>query len=364
METSFLLADIAAHIQGRLDGDAARKISGVASLRSATAADISYLENDRYRKDLEKTAAGAVVMGPDSPAPHGLSVIRVSQPAVSWGRVVELIRPYQRIFSEVSPEAHIGRSCHIARGVGIGPGAWIGDGVRIGEGTEVYPLVTVGDGSTIGEHCRIYPGVHVYHSAVIGSRVILHSGVVIGADGYGFTQEKREDPREPVVHRKIPQVGRVIIEDDVEIGANSTVDRAALDATVVGRGSKIDNLVMIAHNCKVGPHCLLVAQVGLSGSVELGAYVTVAGQAGIAGHVKVAARAIIGAKAGIMKDVKAGEILIGSPALPAGLARRAYAQIENLPEFRKSIADLQKRCEEFQSRLDKLERGSPLDDGE
>lgn len=355
MERNRTLAQIAAHIEGQLEGDGQRVVSGVASLKNAGKEDVSFLENDRYRGDLEQTAAAAVVVGLKSSVPEGLNVIRVAQPAVAWGRVVEWIRPYARCFTEVSVGAYVEDSCELAEGVGIGPGCYLGKNVRIGRGTEIYPSVTIGQGTVIGEDCRIYPGVHIYHSTVIGNRVVLHSGAVIGADGYGFAQEKRDDPREPVRHRKIPQVGTVIIEDDVEIGANSTVDRAALDATVIGQGTKIDNLVMVAHNCLIGPHSLLVAQVGLSGSVSLGPYVTVAGQAGVAGHVKVGPRAVLGAKAGVMKDVKEGEILIGSPALPAGLARRAYAQIENLPEFRKSIAQLQKQCEELQSRLDAIE---------
>lgn len=352
MNSEHTLEEIARHVGGDLDGDGGQRISGAASLRSAGPGDISYVESRKYLRDLGASRASAVIMAPQGEAPEGMAVVRVAQPTVAWAKVVELLCPYRRRFTEVSADAWIGADVEIGDGVGIAPGVHIGDRVRIGAGTEIYPGVTIGDGSSVGVDCRLHAGVHVYHDCTVGDRVVLHSGVIIGADGYGFAQEKLDDPESPVRHRKVPQVGGVVIEDDVEIGANSTVDRGALDATVIGRGTKIDNLVMVAHNCRVGPHCLLVGQMGLSGSVEVGPYVTIAGQAGVAGHLKIGARAIIGAKAGVMRHVEDGEILLGSPAYPAGVARRAYAQIEHLPQFRKDIQTLQKKVEELEARLE------------
>jgi UDP-3-O-[3-hydroxymyristoyl] glucosamine N-acyltransferase len=177
--------------------------------------------------------------------------------------------------------------------------------------------------------------------------VILHSGAVIGADGFGFVQEKLAGeaarPEEPLRHRKILQIGRVVIEDDVEIGANTTIDRAALDVTLVGRGTKIDDQVMVGHNCRVGRHSLLISQVGISGSTEIGDYVTIAGQAGLAGHIKVGPRAIIGAQAGVTKDVAPGHVVLGAPAIDARQARKAYSLIETLPDFKRALADHEKR---------------------
>jgi UDP-3-O-[3-hydroxymyristoyl] glucosamine N-acyltransferase len=350
MSNTFRLRQIAEHVGGALEGDGEKRIAGVASLAEAGPDHLSYLESDRYLKELSASEAGAVIAGRDASLPAGTHAIRVEQPVVAWVSAIELLRPYERQFRDVSPHAFIGRDVEIGPGVGIGPGAYIGNGVRLGAETEIYPGVTIGAGTCLGASCRLYAGVHIYHSCTIGDRVIIHSGAVIGADGYGFAQERTSDPAEPVRHRKVPQVGTVVIEDDVEIGASSTIDRAALGVTFIGRGTKIDNLVMVAHNCRVGRHCLLVAQVGLSGSTVLGDYVTIAGQAGLAGHLKVGSRAIIGAKAGVLSDVAEGEILVGSPALPAGIGRRAYAQIEHLPEFRKNIAELQRRVAELEKK--------------
>lgn len=356
MSKSYTLRQIATHIRGEVEGDGALLISGIAPLATAGPSDITYLEGGKYLKQLGDTKAAAVIVGPDVEASGRLNLVRVSQPSVAWCDVVELWNPARRVFADVSRQAILGSGVEIGDGVGIGPGACIGDRATIGRGTEIYPGVTVGADSQIGEDCILYAGVHVYHTCTVGDRVIIHSGAVIGADGFGFAQETLDDPEEPLRHRKTPQVGTVLIEDDVEIGACTTIDRGALDATIIGRGTKIDNLVMVGHNCRVGRHCLLVAQVGLSGSIEVGDYVTIAGQAGLAGHLKVGSRSIIGAKAGVLKDVEEGQVMIGSPALPGGLAQRAYAQIQHLPEYRKTINKLQKRLGELEKRLS--EQGS------
>jgi len=287
--------------------------------------------------------------------PEGMSGIRIPNPALGMARALELLFPREREFTDVSPRAHVGRDVKIAEGVGIGPGAFIGDRVRIGRGTEIHPGVTVGTDTTIGEDCILYAGVHIYRGTSIGNRVILHSGVVIGADGFGFVQErltgKDASPAEPVRHHKMPQIGRVVIEDDVEIGANSCVDRAALEATVVGRGTKIDDLVMIGHNCRLGRHDILVAQAGIAGSVDLGDYVTIAGQAGLAGHIKIGSRVTIGPQAGVSKEVPDGKVVVGTPAIDARQALKAYSQIEYLPQWRKTLSDHSQRLEEVEKRL-------------
>jgi UDP-3-O-[3-hydroxymyristoyl] glucosamine N-acyltransferase len=267
-------------------------------------------------------------------------------------RAIDLVSPQERAFEGISPMAYIGKGTEIAAGVGIGPQAYIGDGVRIGKGTEIYPGTTIGRGSVIGEDCLFYAGVHIYHSTTIGHRVIIHSGAVIGADGFGFVQEKLTgpdiSPHEPLRHRKIRQVGRVVIEDDVEIGANTAIDRAALDVTFIGRGTKIDNLVQIAHNCRIGRHSIIVGQAGMSGSTVLGDYVTVAGQSGLAGHLKIGARAVIGAQSGVTKDIAEGQIVLGSPAIDARQARKSLTLIDSLPEFKKSIASHERRIQKLE----------------
>ena len=349
MRTTATLDSIAALVGGRVEGDPTRRIEALAPLTSAGEHDLAYLENRKLVRELEHSRAAGIIVDENVTVPAGVSVIRVAQPGAAWARVVESFHPYRRAFDSVSSAAYVDSSAELGAGVGVGPGVWIGPNVRIGARTEIYPGATVGARVEIGADCRLYPGVHVYHDCRLGDRVIVHAGAVIGSDGYGYVQEKTGDPAEPVVHRKVPQVGNVVIADDVEIGANTTIDRAALESTVIGRGTKVDNLVMIGHNCRTGAHCLLIAQVGLAGTIELGDYVTIAGQAGLAGHLKVGDGATIGAKSGVMSDVPAGEVMIGSPALPGGLARRAYAQIENLPEFRRQIQDLARRLAALES---------------
>ena len=349
MSKTFTLKEIASRLKGEFQGDGDRVFTGVAPLKDAGSEQISYIESDRYLKDLEVTSAGAVILDPRIKYRDDVCTIRVAQPAVAWAEVVELFYPRKVQFTEVSADALVGDDCEFAEGVGIGPGAIVGNRVRIGKETEIYPGSTVGDDVEIGENCRICSGVHIYYSCVLENRVILHSGAVIGADGYGYAQEKRDNPAEPIRHRKVPQVGRVVIQDDVEISANSAVDRGSLGDTVIGHGTKIDNLVHIAHNCRLGPHTLLVAQVGLAGSIEGGPYVAIGGQAGIAEHVKIGAGARIGAQSGVIKDVPEGQEIVGTPALPGGLAHRAYASIKFLPDLRKKLRDLETRVAELEA---------------
>jgi UDP-3-O-[3-hydroxymyristoyl] glucosamine N-acyltransferase len=355
MKAQHTVREIAEHIGGSVLGDGSRTITGARSVAEAGPEDIVFVDNPRFLDELAGSRAGAVILPEHLEPPEGLSGIRVAQAAVGMARALELLYPRRRTFSDVSPQAFLGRDVELGEGVGVGPGAYIGDRVRVGRGTEIHAGVTVGADAVIGEDCLLYPGVHLYAETRVGNRVILHSGVVLGADGFGFTQERvpGEDAsaEEPLRHRKMPQIGRVVVEDDVEIGANTTVDRAALEETVIGRGTKIDDLVMIGHNCRVGRHTILVAQAGISGSSVLGDYVTVAGQAGLAGHIRIGSRAIIGAKAGVTKDVPEGRILLGAPAIDARQARKAYSQIEHLPEFKKQLAECQKRVADLEARL-------------
>lgn len=362
MSRETTVGEIAKHIGGAVIGDPHLVITGVKSLQEAGPGDLVFLDQARYFKDLQGSKASAVILPESLEPPAGMTGIKVSQPAVGVARALELLFPTERTFIGVSPQALIGKNVDVAEGVGIGPGAYVGDDVKVGSGTVIHPCATIGRGTTLGESCIIYSGVHIYHQVTIGNRVIIHSGAVIGADGFGFVQEKlageearpeespNQPPREPLRHKKVPQIGRVVIEDDVEIGANTTIDRAALDVTLVGRGTKIDNLVMIGHNCRIGRHSILVSQVGISGSTEIGDYVTIAGQAGLAGHIKVGSRAIVGAQAGVTKDVESGHIVLGAPAIDARQARKAYSLIESLPEFKKALADLEKRLAKLEGK--------------
>jgi UDP-3-O-[3-hydroxymyristoyl] glucosamine N-acyltransferase len=287
--------------------------------------------------------------------PNGLTAIRVASPAKAMARIIDWLLPPRRTFDSISPAASIDASAQLGQDVGIGPLVYVGPRVRIGDRTEVHPSSTIGEDAIVGADCVIHSGVHIYPQTIVGNRVILHSGVVIGADGFGYASEPRPDDArtadEPYQHGKIRQVGIVIIDDDVEIGANTTIDRAALSATRIGRGTKIDNLVTIGHNSVVGRHCIIIGQAGLSGSTILGDYVKVAGQAGLTGHLRIGDHAVIGAQSGVTKDVPAHGVVLGSPAVDGMRAKKALTLIDSLPEFKRTLAAHERR-------LAALERGS------
>jgi UDP-3-O-[3-hydroxymyristoyl] glucosamine N-acyltransferase len=348
MSRTITVRDLASRVTGSVLGDPDVAVSGVASLESADPGDLVYVDSPKYAGALSSSKASAAILPEGIDPPAGMAAIRVRQPALAMAQALEILCPFERTFDGISPQAAIGTNVRIHDSVAIGPHAYVGDDVRIGRGTEIHPNATIGRGSVVGEDCVLHAGVHIYDGVTIGNRVIIHAGAVIGADGFGYVQETMSGsgapPDEPVRHRKVRQIGRVVIEDDVEIGANTTIDRAALDVTRIGRGSKIDNLVQVAHNCLIGRHCIIVGQAGLSGSCVLGDYATIAGQAGLAGHLTVGARAVVGAQAGVTKDIPDGQYVLGSPAIEDfRRAKRALSLIESLPEFKKTIASHEQR---------------------
>jgi UDP-3-O-[3-hydroxymyristoyl] glucosamine N-acyltransferase len=327
------LAELAAFVGGSFSGPPSASVRGVAGLREAGEGDLSFLSNSKYASLLETTAAGAILV---SAAQTGDSPrwIRVSNPYHAFARVL------QRWFSNVtaplgvSPLASVARSCRVGENVGIGPFATIADDVVLGSNVRIFQGVSIERGSVVGDDTWIYPNAVLYARTVVGARCIIHAGAVIGSDGYGFATENG-------VHTKIPQIGVVRIEDDVEIGANTTIDRAALGETVIGEGTKIDNLVQIAHNVKIGRHCLIVAQVGIAGSTELGDHVVLAGQAGVTGHLKIASGVQVEAQSGVLKSVLQKATLAGFPARPAGEFYRALAAARRLPELIERVKRLE-----------------------
>jgi len=342
--------EIAVRTGGDVEGDPDKAITGARAVESAGPEDLVYVDGPQYLEALKRSRAGAVLAAEGVQVPAGLTAIRVRQPAVAFAAILDALFPRERSFRGVAPGAFVGKDVALGAEVGIGPGAYIGDGARIGDRTEVHPSATIAPGVVIGEDCVIHSGVHIYPRVRIGSRVRIHSGAVIGADGFGYVQERIRGEGGGVQHRKVPQVGGVEIEDDVEIGANTTIDRAALEVTRIGHGSKIDNLAMVGHNVIVGAHCLIVAQAGISGSTVLGDYVTIAGQAGIVGHITIGSRATIAAQAGVSKSVPEEGVVVGSPAMDIRSGRRALPLIERLPEYRKAISELTKRIEKLEGR--------------
>jgi UDP-3-O-[3-hydroxymyristoyl] glucosamine N-acyltransferase len=350
MTRSFRVAELAAALGGTVTGDPDRMIAGVGTLLEAEPEDLSFIDSDKHAHELQRSRAGAVLATDGLCPPPHVAAIRVPRPALAMAEALDLLFPIVRSVVGISPLAVLGARVVVGADVGIAPCSVIGDDVSIGSGTEIHPGVTIGARAAIGDDCILHAGVHVYADTVIGSRVILHSGAVIGADGFGYLPvDGMEGDR--VRHRKIQQVGRVVLEDDVEVGANSAIDRASLSETRIGRGTKIDNLVTIGHNSRVGRHCIIIGQAGLAGSTTVEDHVTIAGQAGLAGHLVIGAGAVVGAQAGVTKDVPAGAVVLGSPAIDVHRARKALALFDRLPEFRKSIAAHERRLRALETQL-------------
>jgi UDP-3-O-[3-hydroxymyristoyl] glucosamine N-acyltransferase len=309
-------------VAGQFAGDRNSSITGVAPLAQAKSGQLSFLSNRKYAADLAATKAGAVLV-PKNLEGNDDRWIRVDDPYFAFARIMTRWFSNRPMPRGISPKAVVASSAKLGQNVVLGPFAIIGDEVVIGNNVTIFQGVSIEAGSIIGDDCVIYPNVTIYDGTRIGHRCIIHSGVVIGSDGYGFALHEGK-------HHKIPQIGIVRIEDDVEIGAGSTIDRAALGETVIGEGTKIDNLVQIGHNVKVGKHCLLVSQVGIAGSTELGDYVAVAGQSGFSGHLKIGNRVQVAAKSAVLADVPDDTKVMGSPAVPFTEFARRHAALKKL----------------------------------
>ncbi|HEX9986651.1 MAG TPA: UDP-3-O-(3-hydroxymyristoyl)glucosamine N-acyltransferase [Thermoanaerobaculia bacterium] len=320
------ISSIVEFVSGRYDGPADLTITGVAPLADATAGQLSFLSNPKYAPQVETTQAGAVLVASDLPG-DSPRWIRVANPYFAMASTVARFFAARPTPRGISPHADIAATARIAATAAIGAFTIIGDDVTIGDGAVIYPNVTIEPGSVIGDGTIVYPQVSIYYGTKIGRRCIIHSGVVIGADGYGFATEGGK-------HHKIPQVGSVRIEDEVEIGAGTTVDRGALGETVIGEGTKIDNLVQIGHNVRIGKHCLLVSQVGIAGSTTLGDYVVVAGQSGFAGHLNIGSRVQVAAKSAVLEDVPDDTKVMGIPAVPFREFARREAHLRRLSKKR------------------------------
>jgi UDP-3-O-[3-hydroxymyristoyl] glucosamine N-acyltransferase len=333
MEAS--LKQVAALVEGVLEGaDPEHKINNIKALEDAGPEHLSFLANPRYARLLPACRAGAVLVSREQEVPPGLGVIRVDNPYLAYAQILTMAvsRPYQA--SGVHPTAVVDAGARIGREVSIHAQVRVGAGAIVGDRVVLHPGVCLQAGAQVGDDSILYPNVTVYHDCVLGRRCIVHAGAVIGADGFGFV------PGE--VYYKIPQIGIVQIDDDVEIGANTTIDRAALGRTWIQRGVKIDNLVHIAHNCVVGEGSVIVAQVGVSGSTKLGRRVVLGGQVGLVGHITVGDGAQVGAQSGLLGSLEAGATVMGSPAMPLKLYMKTAALCKRLPEFFERLKKLEK----------------------
>ena len=332
------LGQLAELTSGSLEGQADRVVEGVARLDEATPDQVSFCALPEYRHQVARTVAAAVVVDRAFSVPVGsradLGVIRVENPYLAVCEVVSFFFPAEAFTPGVHDSAVLGDDVDLGDGTSVGPNAVIGARCRIGEGTRIGAGCVLADGTEIGEASHLYPNVTVYADVIIGDRVILHAGVVLGADGFGYATTGGR-------HLKIPQVGGVVIEDDVEIGANTCIDRAALGVTCIRRGTKIDNLVQIGHNCAVGPDTILCGQAGLGGSTKIGRGVMVGGQAGLRGHLSIGDGVMIAGGAGVTNGVPAGSKVAGYPHLEVSKWRRAMAALKSLPNLMQRVRRLE-----------------------
>jgi UDP-3-O-[3-hydroxymyristoyl] glucosamine N-acyltransferase len=343
---SWTVEEMARLLGCRFEGDGTKVITGVAALETAEAGDLVFLAAPKFRSLLEESRAVAAIIPPDEPF-RGIPVIFSENPHLTFIRAVELFSQPYRPEPGIHPTAVVSASAKVGKDVSVGALTVIGADVEIGAGTVVFPLVSVYPRARIGKHCIIHSHVSIREDVRVGNRVILHSGVVVGSDGFGYI--KLEDGS----HKKIPQRGTVIIEDDVEVGANTAIDRAALGQTIIRRGAKIDNLVQVAHNVEVGENAILAGQVGIAGSSRIGKNAVLAGQVGVADHLNIGDNVIAIAQTGIARDVPAGAIIAGTPEMDVRDWRKASILLPQLSALVKDLKKLKARVEELEKQLQK-----------
>ncbi|MGH7208329.1 MAG: UDP-3-O-(3-hydroxymyristoyl)glucosamine N-acyltransferase [Nitrospiraceae bacterium] len=342
------LEDIGHAIGGRILGTPGTSVSGVSSLSEAGPNDLTFVAADRFVKTALTSRAAAFVVGRPIEKLTRPQIV-VPNPALAFASIVKrfFVTPYRP--RGIAAQIARGADVQIGPDVSIWPFVTLGDRVTLGARVTLYPGVFIGEGSVVGDDTVLYPNVTVREGCVIGRRVIIHSGTVVGSDGFGYVQDQGR-------HHKIPQIGIVTIEDDVELGANVTVDRATFGSTVIRRGTKVDNLVQIAHNVSIGEDSIVVAQVGIAGSTVIGSHVMIGGQAGLSDHIEVGDRVMIAARSGVNRNLASNQIVSGAPVMPHETWVKAQAVIPRLPELRQQVRDLERRVRELEGKTKKAKR--------
>jgi UDP-3-O-[3-hydroxymyristoyl] glucosamine N-acyltransferase len=345
----FTAKQVADMIGGRVEGNENAAITSFAKIEEGKPGAISFLSNPKYTHYIYDTQSSVVLINEDVELekPVAATLIRVKNAYESVAKLLQLYESMNPRKTGIDPHAFISEKAKIGENVYIGAFACIGDGAVIGDNTQIYPNTVIGDGVTIGEKCTLFPNITVYQGCKIGNNVTIHAGSVIGADGFGFAPNAEG-------YDKIPQIGIVIIEDDVEIGANTCIDRSTMGQTIIHKGVKLDNLIQVAHNCEIGESTVMSAQVGMAGSTKIGAWCMVGGQAGFAGHIHVKDKTFIGAQCGVIGDTKGdGEQLIGSPAVNPKMFFKARALDAKLPDMYRQIAALQRELDALKEEIKK-----------
>ena len=340
---SFTVTEIAERVRGEILGDGLARLTGLSSTEHAREGDLTFADKADYFIAAEQSAATAIlVSGPVGASPKIL--IRVRNVRIAMARLLPVFFPPEQYPAGIHPSAVIDSTAKIDATAHIGPNCVIEGRVQIGARTVLIGGNHVRHDSQMGDDVCLFPNVVLYARTMLGNRVAIHAGTVIGSDGYGYVLDEGR-------HRKVLQVGNVVIHDDVEIGANAAIDRAALGSTVIGAGTKIDNLVHVAHNVVMGRHCLVMGQVGFAGSTRLGDYAVIASQSGIAGHLKLGNRSVVGAKSGVMRDVPDGGTVLGIPAMPDQQTKRQWIAVQRLPEMGRRLRELEKQVEQLTAKL-------------
>lgn len=345
MTKSITLQEIAEYLGAVVHGDASRVVDGLAPIEAAGPDKITFLANPKYAAKVAETNAAAVLMAPGGES-YGRTVIELQNPYLGFAKLLTLFYLQPHPPQGVLPGAIIGGGASLGKDISIYPGVFIGNNVTIGDRVVIYPGAVIYDGVSIGDDAVVHANAVVRERCRIGKRCKLQPGAVIGSDGFGYAPDGSS-------YYPIPQIGIVVLEDDVEVGANTAVDRAALEVTLIKRGTKLDNLVQVAHNCQIGEDCMIVSQVGIAGSSKIGNHVTLAGQVGVVGHVSIGDNVIVGAQGGVPGSLAANAYYSGSPAMPHKEWLRAMAVMPRLPDMRKKISEMEKKIAELESRLSK-----------
>lgn len=337
------LKEIARILGGAIEGDEDIIIKNISGIEDAKEGDITFVANPKYIKYIEQTKASAIVCSPDISS-ETKNLLKVKNPYLAYAKAITYLNPQPEESGTVDERASIGKDVRLGKNVTIYPFVFIGDGSTIGEGSTVYPNCFIGRNAKIGHHTLIHPNVTIREKCIVGNNVIINSGAIIGSDGFGFAPDGAKK-------FKIPQLGIVQIDDDVEIGACTTIDRATIGKTWIKRGAKLDNLIQIAHNCTIGEDSIIIAHTGISGSTHIGDRVTMAGQSATAGHVKIGNDVTVGARGGIAVDVPPGQIVSGAPHMPHRDWLRSTLIFRKLPEMNQTIKDLKKKISELESKI-------------
>lgn len=342
----FSAQQIATFLSGSVEGNPEVKVCNFSKIEEGKPGTLTFLANPKYEHYIYQTEASIVLVNQDfvPSEPVKATLIKVANAYSALAMLLDLVEKEKSRKSGIDSTARIPDSAKIGEGAYIGNFAYIGDHTVIGKNCKIYPYAYIGDHVTVGDNCTFYPHVTVYSNCMIGNNCIFHAGSVIGSDGFGFAPEGNS-------YKKIPQLGNVIIEDDVEIGANTTIDRAVMDSTIIRKGVKLDNLIQIAHNVEIGENTVMAAQVGIAGSVKVGKHCMFGGQVGLAGHLKIGDQVTLGAQAGVISDIKEGETVLGAPAINAKSFMRSSAIFSRLPEMYRAMGQMQREIEQLKKEL-------------